>query len=590
MTAMQHEDDKDRVRALLQQNDLASAHRVCAGIVAADPKDGSARFLLGLILARQGHLTDAEAQLRLAVGIDPNLAEGWLRLGQVVERLGRDAEAETLLQRSLALNPAWLEPREGLGRICLRLGRIEDAIAQFRVVIAQRPASLPALDGLIRALRQAGRLTEAAEVCRQALSLAPENVRVRVCMGQLCRGLGDIEEALRHFQEALRLAPADAPAIHGGAEALERIGRADEALALLQPLLARLDSDPELLILYARIGARLRLDDAIDERLERALRDPAPDARARERIHFLLGELRDRQARYPEAFAHFEAGNRAVWQRLDDGKYHDEIDQIIAGFEALGDALTPNTERPAITPIFIVGMPRSGTSLVEQILASHPRVFGAGEQNILSDIAAELGYGGSGFRPDDATLRVMAGRYVETLQKRAGDAVVVTDKLPGNFLFLGLIALLFPDAKILHTRRDPLDTCLSCYFQYFVGAHPYSYDLRQLGRYYRQYDKLMAYWRQRGIPFLDVQYEDLVADVEGVSRQMTTYCGLEWDDNCLDFHRSGRVVATASYHQVNRPIFTASVGRWRHYAEYLAPLRESLAPVEKRGSDTCQGI
>jgi tetratricopeptide (TPR) repeat protein len=574
---LQHDSREKRALAFLQQNDLASARSLYAGIVADNPNDSHAQYMLGIVHARQGNLHEAEQHLSEAVGIDPNLAEGWLRLGQVYERQGRYPEAEASLQRSLALKPALLEPRELLGRVYIRLGRIDDAIEQCRMAVAQMPASLPALDGLIRAYRLAGRQTEAYQACTQALSVAPGNARVLVCMGQICRARGDIEAALRYFREALQHAPADGPAIYGGTEALERIGQPEQALALLQPLLSRLASDPELLILYTRIGARLQLDDAIDERLEQALRNPALDARARERMHFLLGDLRDRQARYKEAFAHYHAGNQAVWQRLDDSKYHDEIDAIIAGFEALGGALQPNPEPQAITPIFIVGMPRSGTSLVEQILASHPQVYGAGELNVLSDIAAELGYASPAFKPDAATLAVVARRNIDALKELAGGALFVTDKLPGNFLFIGLIALMFPDARIIHTRRDPLDTCLSCYFQYFLGAHKYSYDLGQLGRYYRQYEKLMAYWRQRGIAFLDVQYEHLVADLEGVSRQMTAYCGLDWNEACLNYHQSGRVIATASYHQVNQPIYTASIGRWRHYEKFLAPLQEGLA-------------
>ncbi len=574
---MAHDTREKRALAFLQQNDLASAQLLYAEIVADNPNDSHAQYMLGIVHARQGNLHEAEQHLSEAVGIDPNLAEGWLRLGQVFERQGRHTEAEVPLQRSMALKPGLLEPHEALGRVYTRLGRMDDAIDQFHRVLAEMPTSLSALDGLIRVYRLAGRLTEAYQACTQALSLAPGNARVLVCMGQVCRARGEIEAALRYFREALQHVPADGPAIYGGAEALERMGQPEQALALLQPLLSRLDSDPELLILYARIGARLQHDDAIDERLEQALRNPALNAGARERMHFMLGDLRDRQARYKEAFAHYHAGNQAVWQRLDAGKYHDEIDAIIAGFDALDGALQPNPERPAITPIFIVGMPRSGTSLVEQILASHPQVYGAGELNVLSDIAAELGYASDAFRPDAATLQVMARRYIEALKTRAGGALFVTDKLPGNFLFLGLIALLFPAARIIHTRRDPLDTCLSCYFQYFLGAHHYSYDLGQLGRYYRQYEKLMAYWRRRGIAFLDVQYERLVDDVEGVSRQMTAYCGLDWNEACLNFHRSGRVVATASYNQVNQPIYTASIGRWRHYEKFLTPLQEALA-------------
>jgi hypothetical protein len=237
-------------------------------------------------------------------------------------------------------------------------------------------------------------------------------------------------------------------------------------------------------------------------------------------------------------------------------------------------------------------MPRSGTSLVEQILSTHPGVYGAGELTAIDQFARHLGdatgdaYPQSALHLDQATIDAAARQYLAALQDLAPSAIRVTDKMPGNFLHLGLIQLLFPGARVIHCRRDPLDTCLSCYFQQFNQGQTFSYDLSDLGHHYRQYQRLMRHWQSViSLPMLDVHYEDLVADQEAMSRKMLEFCGLDWTDECMRFYESKRYVATASYDQVRQPIYHKSVGRWRHYERYLGPLKTALGdlPVVDKG-------
>jgi sulfotransferase family protein len=231
-------------------------------------------------------------------------------------------------------------------------------------------------------------------------------------------------------------------------------------------------------------------------------------------------------------------------------------------------------------PVFILGMLRSGTTLVEQILASHPKVFGAGEVDDFNKVIAALHFPEVVSLMSGEQLRQLGASYVGGIRVAAPVVERITNKSPGNFRFTGLIHMMLPNARIIHTRRDPIDTCLSCFSKLFVGNHPYAYDLEELGRYYRAYEALMAHWRSVLPPnvMLEVQYEEVVADLEGQARRIVAHCGLEWDALCLAFHQTERPVRTASATQVRQPIYKSSVGRWRAYEPFLGPLLAELKP------------
>jgi hypothetical protein len=241
---------------------------------------------------------------------------------------------------------------------------------------------------------------------------------------------------------------------------------------------------------------------------------------------------------------------------------------------------------PSSLPIFLIGMPRSGTTLVEQILASHPKVHGAGELQLLNDIVIAAGVPGgeAGAFPEfvaaaaPSALRRLGTNYVEGLRRRAASAERVTDKMPSNYYFAGLIHLALPNAKIIHCRRDPVDTCVSCFSKLFSAQQNHTYDLGELGRYYQRYEQLMAHWR-RVLPkgrILDIHYEDVVADLEGQARRLVAHCDLAWDPRCLSFHETERQIRTASATQVRQAIYRTAIGRWRHYEKHLEPLIEAL--------------
>ena len=306
------------------------------------------------------------------------------------------------------------------------------------------------------------------------------------------------------------------------------------------------------------------------------------------RLHFALGKALADLGRHDQSFGHLLAGNTIKRQQI---VYEEE--KVLRSFERAQAEFTPKLVQdsrglghPSPVPVFIVGMPRSGTTLVEQMLASHPKVFGAGEVDYFADALAELrGSAGAPLglahevpRVVGAELRQLGAAYFERISAEAPAAQRITDKMPQNFRLAGLIHLALPNARIIHCRRDPIDTCLSCFSLLFAGEQPYSYELGELGRFYRGYERLMEHWR-RVLPkevMLEIDYEDLVTDFENRARQILAHCDLEWNDACLTFYKTQRPVNTASMIQVRRPIYRSSIGRWRPYERMLGPLLEAL--------------
>jgi tetratricopeptide (TPR) repeat protein len=390
---------------------------------------------------------------------------------------------------------------------------------------------------------------------------------------------------------------AHSDALLGLAQLRLEQGQPVAAIELLERILAR---DPENVIARSHTAecAKVKPDDAhfaaLRRRFEAARSGSRPlDGQQAIALHFALGKCHDDVGDYGEAFAHFAEANRRMRATL---RY--DASKTARQFEAVRHFFTAEKFRqlrPAQPddanvelPVFVLGMPRSGTTLVEQILSSHPKVHGAGELRELLSICqqptAALPGGNAAAYPDNLaqatpqTLAIWGADYLNRLRRLAPDARRITDKMPTNFFALGLIHLMLPGARIVHVRRDPLDTCLSNFFHNFNTRQEYTYDLRELGHYYTEYEKLMEHWRSvlPADSFIEVQYEDIVADLEGQARRLLDYCGLDWSDACLDFHRNTRDVRTASVMQVRQPLYRNSVQRWRNYAAFLGPLREAL--------------
>jgi hypothetical protein len=375
---------------------------------------------------------------------------------------------------------------------------------------------------------------------------------------------------------------------------LDKLGRLDEARSLLRPYLDHGVATNRLGIAYAGICLQTGNCDEGIETLRGLLSKPGRGSNPRQEMsdqqemNHYLGKLYDKSGDYDRAFFHFTTANELKKRDspFDPDAHVRMVDEILSGYtsERIGLAATSgcNSERP----LFILGMPRSGTTLVEQILCSHPVVFGGGEQQQLPIIAETLDQrpGNSQVRPpsiDDLSsdkLSRAAASYLNEVAKLSGDALYVTDKMLYNFFHLGLIQLMFPRCKVVHCVRDPLDTCLSTYFQNFSGYQSFATDLRFIGIYYNSYRRLMEHWQQElDLPIHTVNYETLTGSQESETRRLLEFCELEWDPNCLNFHENPRIALTASNNQIRRPMYRTSVKRWKHYEKHIQELKSILS-------------
>jgi tetratricopeptide (TPR) repeat protein len=498
---------------------------------------------------------------------------------------GRLEEAEACFRRAVAEAPDRPEGYVGRGRVAEARGDGEAAVIHYGIVLSRWPERPESHEDLARMYLAQGYVINALGHLRRVAELRPADPEAHTALGAAYRALGALEPALACLDRALALDPDHLRAVAEKVAVLEGRGEHDAAWALLEPRIRGRATPPAIAYVYAGLSHRKGRTADAEALLEDLLAWGRTSAPNRFLLHHALAGLHARAGDPDRAFSHYAEVHRLRALAFDLDAHRAWVDRVLAAFDAARMARLPRASNLSRLPVFIVGMPRSGTTLTEQIVASHPEAAGAGE---LSDVMRMVdglprGLGASVPWPDcaadldRATLDRLAETYLATLRGRFPDALRVTDKMPQNFLHLGLIALLFPGARVVHCIRDPVDTCLSCYFQYFGVGHAYAGDLRTLGLYYREYERLMAHWKSvLDLPILDLRYEDLVAHQEEKSRELIDFVGLKWDDRCLRFHETRRDVATASHDQVRRPIYTDSVERWKPYEKHLGPLLDAL--------------
>ncbi len=573
-------------RALLQLGHWEEAALHCTGALQQMPDSAQAWAMLGRSHAERRQHDAACDAFRQALQRQPDLPQALVGLGLSLHELGQWSESVLHFRHALRLRPELAQAHFGLGGSLLKLGNLQEALQHQLEAVRLSPDHAEAYLGVGTVLSISGRQPEAVAYIREALRLRPDLFFAYLTLASTLMTLGEPDEALRLIEQALALQPGNIDAISLATTIDQQMGHIEKAHERIKPLIEAGTDDVNVALAYATICSTLDEPETGIEYMERLLREaPSLTATGRRNLHFNLGKLYDKQKSYDRAFAHYRQGNELKEVQFDPVRQRADTDASIAlQTRTLLDRL-PHARIRSERPVFVVGMPRSGTTLVEQILASHPDVFGAGElPDIIQLTDALRDQTGSGrnyphFLTELAQAQVdsAAQQYLDHLAELAGDEARVIDKMPGNFLFLGLIELLFPGARIIHCTRDPIDTCLSCYFQNFSRSHPYSYDLAHLGSFYRNYARLMEHWREViRLPMLEVRYEDMIDDQEAGSRRIIEFCGLPWDDRCLQFHQTQRFVATASYDQVRRPIYRSSVRRWEKYAAYIEPLRRAL--------------
>jgi tetratricopeptide (TPR) repeat protein len=579
---------------------------------------------VGIVHYERDEFDEAVAHYRRATALAPEYAEAFSNLGNALRAREKYDEALAAYRQALQLRPDYADALNNMGTALRDMGRPQEAETAYQRSLALKPDNPSALNNLALALKEREQFNEASALLTRSLLIDANNAKTLTYLALVRLDQKQVSDAEMAAARALKLVPEDAEALNAMGFVRFEQHDADAALALFRRAVAR---KPDFADAHNNIGNVLKEEgqlEAARAAYERAIEldpletayfgnyadakkfteaDPqlaAMEARARQaenltgmarcRLNFALAKAYDDLGRYDEAFACLREANALKRERIvyDETRMLGVFDQIRTAFDQ-GLLAREQSGDSSSLPVFVVGMPRSGTTLIEQILASHPAVYGAGELSDVNELVCNLpGIGGVAFRyPEDAAtltgdqLRALGRAYVERQRQRAPSAQRVTDKMPANFLFLGLIHLALPGARIIHVVRDPRDTCLSCYSKLFTAEQNFSYDLAELGRYYRKYAELMAHWRDvlpAGL-VLEVRYEDVIADLEASARRIVAHCGLDWHPNCIAFHEARRPVRTASASQVRQPIYRTSEGRWRAYQDHLGPLLAALGEL-----------
>lgn len=601
---------------------IAAGHRATE----LDPDQPRSHNNLGIALYQSAKFDDARRCYDRAIELAPDFAEAHSNRGNALRALKKLDDAESSYRRALEIQPKFAAAWNNLGTCLRELKHIEKAEAAYRKAIELEPGDATTLDNLALAVKDLGRLDEAAGLLRKALTIDPQNEAFHIhfgtvlldqrdfegadveveralernpnswdafgLMGRIALGRGDAELALKHFRRALTLRPDLADTHNNMGNALKELGRFEEALEAFNRAL-RLDPANSAAYVNLADSKTFKPNDSELAAME-SLAAQYEGLSKLERMHldFALGKAYADLKDYDRAFARLRSANVAKRQSI---AYDEKLSQLL--FERIEQVFTPELIAtksgggdPSPMPIFVIGMPRSGTTLIEQIIASHPAVHGAGELRNLTEVVLSVRGADRQTIPypefipaiAPAALQQIGSRYIKSLDKlvpeRPMNCEHVTDKMPSNYYFAGLIHLALPNATIIHTVRDPVDTCVSCFSKLFSAEQNHTYDLGELGRYYKDYEHLMQHWH-RVLPagrILDVRYEDVVADLEKEARRIIAHCGLAWDDRCLSFHQNDRPVRTASATQVRQPIYGSAVGRWRVYENYLGPLLTAL--------------
>lgn len=523
-------------------------------ILAVEAEHVDALQLLGLVQKQLGNRARALELMHASLRLQPNQPNVWANLGNTYNDASQPDAAYQAYKQAVLRDPKNPQAHFHIGVICHQLHNFKEAEAAFKVVLHLNPNHVEAWRNLGVVYKVQGHSVAALKAFARALQLDASNPVLHMNVANTFKSMGKWPEAEAAYRESIRLKPDFAEAHRHLAQVHSYASGADTHIAEMEML----------------------------------FHQPGLPEQERMQLCFALAKAYDDAGVVVKSWKYLHEGNQ-----LRRKEYIYDPDHMQRWFDAVREAYPASAirrhegeSRLEDAPIFIVGMPRSGTSLVEQIIASHHQVHGAGELDELRMLVQRIWprwhkaiYPAGAENLSAHHKLQLAGEYLRMLRQYmpAGKSRI-TDKMPGNFRFVGLIHELLPNAKIIHCTRDPMDTCVSIYRHYFSGSHPYAYDLRELGDYYRHYERLMRHWHTvlpEGV-MMDMPYEELVADQQFHTRRLLDFCNLSWDDACLAFHETERPVHTASAMQVRQPLYTGAIGRWRNEADYLQPLLDAL--------------
>lgn len=571
-----------QILTLLQQGQVDQASRLCAEVLGAQPQNPQGRFASALIDRQRGRTAQALTTLEALHAQLPQNPAIRAELASTRVLAGRAAEAIPILREIAAAQPNQPFAHYWLGQAHLRNFQGVEASAYFERVRRLSPTDSNVLQPLASAYLASGRIHAAEEALRELLTLQPNHLEALVTLAAAIEPQNRLEDAGDLYRRILEISPSHGPGLAGLARVMQSEGKKEEARQLLEPAL-NADPHPVVVSTYAGLCSTPEHRRTCLAAARVLIDDQTKIAQDRAGLCYAIARLLDADGDHDGAFTMYLRGNDLYPKLYVPREKTLLTDHIIKTFSKEAMRTMPRARTTSNRPIFILGMPRSGTTLVEQILAAHPQVHPCGElqemRRIWGDLVQRLGRGlVTGLAQlSQSDVDAAASRYLEHLAALNADAPRVTDKMPHNFEQLGLINLLFPEARVIHCIRNPLDTCVSCYTIQFSLAHAYATDLAHLGHAYAEYQRLMRHWPTvLDVPMLDVVYEDTIADTEATARRIIEFAGLPWDDACLRFYEAERAVTTASWDQVRKPIYKSSVARWKRYEKHLGPLIAAL--------------
>lgn len=555
-------------KAITEQPDYAEAHEN-----------------LGNALRGSGNTEAAADCYRRAIELDPDFADTHSNLGSVLAELGELNAAKIKFEQAIAIDPAHSDAYNGLGNVLSEQEEYKQAVAAYSNAIKINPGHRDAYNGMGNIFNKLEKRERAIELYRKAIEIDPNHTEAYNGLGSALSGMGEMDDAIAAFRKSIEINPGSKDAHFGMGNALTHMGEIEDAIASYR---RAIEIFPGYAAAYRAISRNKEFTEFDDDVRAMELLNADESITEQQEIHlaFGLGKAYEDLGKYAESMEYILNANRLNRASFSYSlsRAQDHFSNIKAVFSAEFFSARKGCGYLDSTPIFILGMPRSGTSLAEQILASHPGVFGAGELSILSDMVRNMepGSSSSEYPVCVADLNTIAfedlgQKYIAKLRQHSADSKFITDKMPHNFLHIGFIHTILPNAKIICCTRDPMDNCLSIFKNYFTTGHYYSYDLQELGQYYNLYLDLLAHWKNTLPGFIyDLNYEALISDQENQTRKLLEYCNLPWDDACLQFHQTRRKVGTASKAQVRQPIYKDSVKLWKRYEAQLEPLRAAI--------------
>ncbi|MBF0195974.1 MAG: tetratricopeptide repeat protein [Magnetococcales bacterium] len=554
--------------------------------IAIQPSYYEACNSLGFAMQNQGSLDEAVVYLEKAIAIKPDFYEAYNNLGNTFLAQGELEKAEGSYHKSLSINSNYHEALNNLGNALLAQGKLDEAIESYKQAISINSNYVEALSNLGNALQELGKLDEAIKSYTKAVDINPDFAEAYFNLGNIKSLQNKLDEAIIFYRKAIAIKPGFVEVYGNLGNLLNDQGKFDEAIEVYQQAMA---IDPEFLNVYASITGIKSYTSALEIQKLQTLLANSTTNKDKSLLNFTIGKAMLGAENGSDAIKYYLEGNRIhrATFNYDIADTKKTFNSFIKHFDKKFFKTRRGFGAEDGTPIFILGMPRSGSTLIEQILASHPDVYGAGELSFFEDgLLQSLAVKSVGNIPKKALAlslndtKKLGSKYIENIRKIEGNSKYIIDKMPSNFLYIGMIRLLLPNAKIIHSVRSPQDTCFSIFRENFIHFHPFAYNLTELGQYYRLYSKIMAHWHNL-FPgaIYDIHYEKLTSNQEEETKKLLKYCDLGWNDNCLQFYKTARNVRTSSNFQVRQPMYTSSVNGWKRFEKQLQPLVDALGDL-----------